>query len=558
MPITIRNLIDGRPQPVTIAADATVQDALELMSRHDFSQLPVIDARGAIQGLITSDSIVRALSAFQVTSAELRVHSAMRLADTYDPDDDIADLLDTLRDTYAAVVAGANGELMAVVTGFDIAEHFRKQFEDLMLVQDIETAIKEWIQFVLRSRNMSAEQAQAWVHSVVVSEDRNRKSLEAAIRLYAAGQQGAELDISRLSVVLDGSRVKPKDFERLTLGEYIALVLHDECWPFLSDVHGNMPKEGMRTLLNKVRESRNALAHFRGELSPTQRSEIRVCADWFEQHRIPEAPVGAPPPQPAAPPEAATLIPADEPSSPSEGRYIRLAEQLVSQMPGVDQVTFTFDEVEVIIHGQLPKSAFAHRSWWANDSVSHPQSRSWLDAGWRVANLSLTNRLVTFSRIEGRQGAYIAFYGAALSALRSHVSWGVAGQSPNGANWQLLAGLASNGRQLGILAWAFARGRRFRTEVYIDSRDRALNKRLFDALYADRQAIEAELGRELAWERMNERQASRVALYRDGSVQDSSPRLAELSGWAVSTAGMMHDCLFERVRSLRIDTVEHS
>src|SRR5688500_9020367 len=143
MPITIRALIEGRERPVTTVSDASVQDALEIMLRHDFAQLPVTDAKDAVVGLITSDSIVRAMGAFGVEPKHLQVRDAMRAIDTHDPDDDITELLDGLRDSYAAVVVSSDGRLMAIVTGFDIAEHFRRQFEDLMVVQDIEATIKE-------------------------------------------------------------------------------------------------------------------------------------------------------------------------------------------------------------------------------------------------------------------------------------------------------------------------------------------------------------------------------------------------------------------------------
>jgi hypothetical protein len=215
-------------------------------------------------------------------------------------------------------------------------------------------------------------------------------------------------------------------------------------------------------------------------------------------------------------------------------------------------VTVTFDEIEVLIQSPLPRSAFAHRSWWANDSVSHPQSVNWLDVGWRVANLNLTNRVVTFSRVEGRQGAYIAFFSAALNELRTRASWGVAGQSPSGANWQVLAGMTADGpQQVAILAWAFARRKRFRTELYIDSGDAAANKRLFDSLRSSQASIEDKVGQALTWERMDERRASRVALYTDGSIQDSS-RLVQLKTWAVDTALAMHQALLEEVRACEL------
>jgi hypothetical protein len=153
--------------------------------------------------------------------------------------------------------------------------------------------------------------------------------------------------------------------------------------------------------------------------------------------------------------------------------------------------------------------------------------------------------------VEGRQGIYIAFFSAALNDLRGRVPWGVAGQSPSGANWQVLAGLTAEGRQLAILAWAFARRKRFRTELYIDCGEAHANKRVFDSLRADQMAIEERIGGSLVWERMDDHRASRIAMYSEGSIHDPPDRLARLRSWAVEAAVTMHSCLAEQVRAQR-------
>jgi hypothetical protein len=311
-----------------------------------------------------------------------------------------------------------------------------------------------------------------------------------------------------------------------------------------------MRQEAMRTLLQRVQDSRNALAHFRGQLTAHERSNLKVCAEWFAMRTIPAGNAATVTDVVVVPPLGQTeLSPVDESGEAAQGRYARLASWLNEQPASATDVTASFDEIEVAIESALPRSAFAHRSWWANDSVSHPQSLNWLDVGWRVANANLTNRTVTFTRIEGRQGAYINFFSLALRSLRERSDWEVAGQ-PTGSNWQLLVGIASEGRQRGILAWTFARRRRFRTELYIDSGDVASNKRLFDALRAEHARIETSVGHPLTWERMEERRASRIASYMEGSIQDSPERLLELRDWAVQAALDMHDHLLAEARRL--------
>lgn len=64
MPFTVKDLIAGRPEPITTSRNASVQDALRTMIDGDFSQLPVVDSDGTAQGMITSDSITRGSKPF--------------------------------------------------------------------------------------------------------------------------------------------------------------------------------------------------------------------------------------------------------------------------------------------------------------------------------------------------------------------------------------------------------------------------------------------------------------------------------------------------------------
>jgi len=80
---------------------------------------------------------------------------------------------------------------------------------------------------------------------------------------------------------------------------------------------------------------------------------------------------------------------------------------------------------------------------------------------------------------------------------------------------------------------SFAMGNRARTELYIDGGDADKNKKLFDWLTQDKEKIEAEFGEPLEWERLDDKRASRIALYRPGSVEDNESVLEEIRGWTI-------------------------
>ena len=74
-----------------------------------------------------------------------------------------------------------------------------------------------------------------------------------------------------------------KCFDDLTLDEYIRLLLHKDGWERYRPVF-NLEREAIRSLLDKVRETRNALAHFRGDITTAQRKQLRFAAEWLAQY----------------------------------------------------------------------------------------------------------------------------------------------------------------------------------------------------------------------------------------------------------------------------------
>jgi hypothetical protein len=307
----------------------------------------------------------------------------------------------------------------------------------------------------------------------------------------------------------------------------------------------------VRTFLDGVRKTRNDLAHFHGEISPEQRNQLHFCIDWLERQRqavldvfqestkipLPEQEeVLLPSTNSAVERAEDEIAPVEELSRPDDSRYAPLARWLQQQSLRQEKLTLTFSKIEEILGESLPTSARQHRSWWANDSVGHVQSRQWLDAGWRVANIAMSEGNVTFARIKEREKSYIGFYSGVLQELRKLAPFQVREAGPDGLNWMIIAKLPTIGPQAGFLGYAFTWHGRFRVEFYIDAYDKEKNKQVFDQLYLRKEKIQAEL-REIAGslelERIDDKRASRIALYHPGTITDPPDKLAELSIWAV-------------------------
>ena len=74
-----------------------------------------------------------------------------------------------------------------------------------------------------------------------------------------------------------------------------------------------------------------------------------------------------------------------------------------------------------------------------------------------------------------------------------------------------------------------------RTALYIDVGDKLRNKAIYDGLYDRKSSIENQFSEAFDWNRLNEKQASLIALHRDGSVEGSDTELNELADWMATT-----------------------
>jgi hypothetical protein len=568
MPYPVQNLIEGQGEPTYVNENEAVPTALSLMHRYDFSQLPVVDEVKRPLGLITHESILHTHRNFGIPVEQLSVLDAMRpvtRADTYRREDDLFDLLDRLRDTNSVLIVDGENRLTGIVTSYDANAYFRRRAEDMMLVEDIETMVKDIIltTFSDEAGELDQSELDAAIDGITSSGQSLLQDYRGALQYYFNLQHGEKQRIDEEALTQSFSRLAPpqrdRTFEKLTFNDYIELLLYEDRWDFYNRFL-SIPREALRRLLTSVRDTRNALAHFRGEVTREQREQLRFCSGWLARHPA-GIQVSWPVPAKESVPgrevlreepahyETAPQFPdvtlADEELGPGASRYAPLAIWLSNQPPDVDRVQVQFSDVEEMTGGSLPTSARQHRAWWANDPVGRIQSQQWLDAGWRVAGINMSEEQVSFARIKERETAYIDFFSALQHDLRQEAGFSVREASPRGTNWHTVVRLPEDGPKALNVAFSFAWNNRFRVELYIDSGDRRVNKAVFDWLIAERGRLEEQLGQELAWERLNHRRASRIALYHRGSITDDPDELAALRRWAAEAMVRFHAELSE-------------
>jgi hypothetical protein len=434
-----------------------------------------------------------------------------------------------------------------------------------MFIEDIETALKDHIQaeFTLENGEVDHLELASAIEDVTDSKQAKYRLLRSVVRHYLT-LQGADDPTPKKEWIeeayaLANEKKPAKSLDDLTLAEYTSLLLHKSRWPTYGKNFA-LDSKAMQKLLDEVCDTRNMLAHFRGEISVKQREQLRFCDNWLTQHP-PAIPVGlavedavhmhtstmveireSPAPYVVTRPVDQIVTPTDEELTPRDSRYAPLALWLQSQPISQDRVTLSFEQIEAIINGELPPSARQHRSWWANDSVGHVQSQQWLDVGWRASYINMTEGRITFARIQEREKEYIRFFSALLSDLHTARQYPSKAPSPDGHNWLNVLWLSED-RQLIPFAYSFARGKRFRVELYIDIGDQAKNKRIFDELQNQKGALETIVGEALSWERLNEKRASRIAIYHEGSITDKPEQLAQLRTWAANALIRLYEAL---------------
>ncbi|AUM16936.1 MULTISPECIES: DUF4268 domain-containing protein [Rhodococcus] len=96
---------------------------------------------------------------------------------------------------------------------------------------------------------------------------------------------------------------------------------------------------------------------------------------------------------------------------------------------------------------------------------------------------------------------------------------------------------------------AVAADGRLRLEAYIDMGDRELNKQLFGRFADEQTTWESKVGHgPFSWERLEDKRASRIALYHPIDLNDDQLR-DEAATWAVNALTAMYDALNEPLRT---------
>jgi hypothetical protein len=130
--------------------------------------------------------------------------------------------------------------------------------------------------------------------------------------------------------------------------------------------------------------------------------------------------------------------------------------------------------------------------------------------------------------ISSKGEAYRQFYQLLIDELREKYKF-TGARIAQPQNWYAF----SSGVSGIAISAVFTGNDKTRIELYIDLHNLEINKTLFDWLYNQKDQIEKECGFSLQWERLDERRASRVSVYRSGTIEATIDELEQIRKWQI-------------------------
>lgn len=518
----VDNLIIGQSL-VTVDEDEKVRDALTRMLSNDFSQLPVIDKEGKLIGLISDQSISRNYyhHGNQVIILDLKVSDCLEKVVSLVNESDVLDALELLQKSSSVVIV-SNERPVGIVTNADAVLFFLDVAEGLVYIEDMEVTLRQDIE------------------EAFPTEEKREEAINNAFKHLKKSNDSLEIS-----------------YDRLTLGDYLNLIINKQNW---SNFESKLkPKELFRSHMEKVRDIRNQIMHFRGRLDVEQRDALKRAHEWLgnrNRHYIGKSPAKIMQTldfnKEAVSSKEKGSLPIPKPvQPPTEGKYGPLQDylsDLASESAKDSATILTFKQIEEILENSLPNSAREHRSWWSNDSTSPLRhSQAWLKGGWEVADVNFTNEEVTFLRTD--RALYRIFWADLIDRVRTERP-SLNLHTKTYGNTYLFFNAGKPGIYYG---WFLPTNQEeIWTRLFIDTRgtDSNLAAKYFKLLVNNKSEIEDKFGEPLKWDNTTNKKA--VQIYASHPFRISIPYdgLKETQEWALRTMLQLVDTMQSRIAEL--------
>jgi len=239
----VKQVLPEEQELITTPPDSPVQDALAIMREHNISQIPIVEGtevlgvfsyRSFAQGILRLGDKEQEPAALPVElfSEDLRFAHIT---------DEVSALLDEF-DFKDAVLVGAEDHLQGIVTSMDALLYFYRVSNAYILLREIELATRELMRASLNEQELN-------------------ECVDRCLNHYEKNKA-------------------PSRLEEMTFNDYISILKFKKFWNNFKNTFGGSYRV-VQSKLDMLPDLRNAVFHFRRELTVEEYDTLRDSRDWL-------------------------------------------------------------------------------------------------------------------------------------------------------------------------------------------------------------------------------------------------------------------------------------
>ena len=244
----VGSVFPGEVSIVSVTPQTRVGDALKMMLEKRFSQIPVME-NGEVHGVFSLWSLAQHLpisgaSKVQNLLEDMEVGELMEQLPKVTVKDSIHSILNQLERHEALLVDSPHG-LQAIATSSDVLRYFYRVARPFILLQEIELALRNLIEICAPGE----------------------KLIECINRALAKSCQARGWTV-------------PTDLKEMSFEDYRTILTCTTNWPLFEGLLGHN-RDLVSAKLERLREIRNAVFHFRTDISLLDHQTLATSREWL-------------------------------------------------------------------------------------------------------------------------------------------------------------------------------------------------------------------------------------------------------------------------------------
>lgn len=246
----LNSVIPDDQKLLTVEPEMPVADALDLLDKHRFSQVPVVVGREVL-GIFSHQTFAQAVMTQSLAAPQNRKFDALELTveDCMDPKPSFAHVTDEfvewfdVIDRNNSILVGSPDRLLGIVTAMDILRYLYRVASPFVLIGEVELALR-----ALMSIAVDPETLFACAHECLKDK-------------YDANSM-------------------PTELHKMSFNDYIQIVGDGRRWPHFEPYFGGSRRR-TRAKLEQLRDIRNVIFHFRREITVEEYESLASNRDWM-------------------------------------------------------------------------------------------------------------------------------------------------------------------------------------------------------------------------------------------------------------------------------------